>query len=131
MIRSRTRRFTRQPSAEHMRRICRLSPCVSTIRNWFGPARVTLQGFVFYAADAHARGHHREEVGGDFGLDRHEVFLLVPVLFAQHLVDDVAIVREQDEPLGILVEPADREDAFGVADEVHDVAGRRRAPSCR
>ena len=56
-------------------------------------------------------------------LDGHEVFLLVAVLDAQDLVDDVAVVGQQDQALGVLVEPADREDALAVADEVDDVAG--------
>ena len=33
-----------------------------------------------------------------------------------------AIVGEEDEPFGVLVEAADREDALGVVDEVDDVA---------
>ena len=53
---------------------------------------------------------------------RDDVLLLVVVLGAQHLVDDVAVVGEQDQALGVLVEPADREDALGVVDEVDDVA---------
>ena len=57
------------------------------------------------------------------GVRRHDVLLLVAVLRAQHLVDDVAVVGEQDQALRILVEAADREDPLGVVDEVDDVAG--------
>ena len=64
-----------------------------------------------------------DELGRDRAIDRDDVLLLVVVLGAQHLVDDVAVVGEQDQPLGVLVEPADREHALGVVDEVDDVAG--------
>ena len=72
--------------------------------------------------EPHAGAHARREVGGERAVDRDDVFLLVVVLGAQDLVDDVAVVREQDQALGLLVEPADREDSLGVIDEVDDVA---------
>ena len=44
------------------------------------------------------------------------------VLGAQDLVDDVAVVGQEDQAFGVLVEPADREHALGVIDEIDDVA---------
>src|SRR3546814_5163752 len=41
----------------------------------------------------------------------------------QDLVDDVAVAGQQDQTTGILVEAADRENAFAMADKVDDVAG--------
>src|SRR6187431_2812125 len=59
-------------------------------------------------SDANAPTHHREEGVCDIGLDRHQVLLLVTALDAQDFVDDVAVVREEDESLGVLVETTDR-----------------------
>ena len=86
---------------------------MSTIRNRSAATRVTFAGFVFSPPMRTPFRHHLEEIAGDVGLDRHEVFLFVPVLLAQHLVDDVAVVGEQDEALGFLVEAADGEDPLG------------------
>jgi hypothetical protein len=72
---------------------------------------------------AHAGAHGGDELGRDRAIDRDHVLLLVVVLGAQHLVDDVAVVGQQDQPLRVLVEPPDREDPLGVIDEVDDVAG--------
>src|SRR5579862_6707174 len=43
------------------------------------------------------------------------------VLGTQDLVDDVTVVRQENEPLGILVQTPDRKDAFGVPDQINDV----------
>ena len=57
----------------------------------------------------------------DRPIHRHHVFLLVLVLGAQDFVDDVAVVGEQDQAFGVLVQPADRKDSLAVADELDDV----------
>ena len=44
---------------------------------------------------------------------------------AQHLVDDVAVVGKQNQAFGIFVEPTNREDPFGVINEIDDVALHR------
>jgi len=80
-------------------------------------------GLGHLAVDAHALGHAGEEFVGDGLVHADQVFLLVVVLCAQDLVDDVAVAGEQDQSLGVLVESPDREDALRVVDEVHDVAG--------
>ena len=80
-------------------------------------------GLGHLAVDAHALGHAGEEFVGDGLVHADQVFLLVVVFRAQDLVDDVAIAGEQDQPFGILVQPADREDPLRVVDEIHDVAG--------
>ena len=64
------------------------------------------------AEDAHAARHAVEKDLGHRPVDRDDVFLLVLVLAAQDLVDDVAVVGQQDQPFGVLVEPADRKDAL-------------------
>ena len=111
----------------HMRRICRFRPCVSTMRNTLRPIRRTLQGLVRTPEDLHAVGHAVQEVLGQRPVDGDHVFLFVLVLGAQDLVDDVAVVGEQDQAFGILVQAADRKDALRMADEVDDVAATWRS----
>ena len=43
------------------------------------------------------------------------------VLRAEDFVDDVAVVRQQDQSLGVLVEAADGKNALRMADEFHDI----------
>src|ERR1700688_3033994 len=43
------------------------------------------------------------------------------VLGAEDLVDDVAVVRQENQTLRVLVQTPDRKNAFGVPDEVDDV----------
>jgi hypothetical protein len=59
---------------------------------------------------------------GDRPLHGDEVFLLVIVLHAQDFVDDVAVVGQQDQAFGILVQAPDRKDPLAVADQIDDVA---------
>src|ERR1041385_1405751 len=48
--------------------------------------------------EPHPSCHLLDKLRRDRLVDAHHVFLLVAVLGAQHLVDDVAVVREQDQP---------------------------------
>ena len=98
-MRTRTSDFTRQPSAEHIRRIWRFGPCVSTMRNDVFPARVTTQGFVFSPPMRTPAAIIEKKSAGHGRLDRHQVFLLVPVLDTEDLVDDVAVVGEEYQAL--------------------------------
>src|SRR5277367_821600 len=43
------------------------------------------------------------------------------VFGAKDFVDDVAVVRQEDETFGVLVQPPDRKDAFGMPDKSDDV----------
>ena len=40
---------------------------------------------------------------------------------AQNFVDDVAVVRQENQAFGVLVQPPDRKDTFRVRDQVDDV----------
>ena len=71
---------------------------------------------------AHATRHATEELIGYRLVDADQVFLLVMVFRSQQFVDDVAIAGQQDQTLGILVEPTNRKDALLMVDEVDDVA---------
>ena len=93
------------------------------ISNSFGPSLRDLAALRHRASGSRTPAAMRStNVVVEPAIDRDDVLLLVVVLGAQHLVDDVAVVREQDQALGVLVEPADREDPLGMVDEVDDVA---------
>src|SRR6266851_4613962 len=44
------------------------------------------------------------------------------VLGTEDLVDDIAVVCQKDQALGVLVQTPDRKNAFSVPDEIDDVA---------
>jgi hypothetical protein len=81
------------------------------------------------AQDFHAACKGGEKFIGHRAVNRHHVFLLVAVLGTQQLIDDVAVVGQQDQPLGELVQPPDREDSRPVRHEVDDVVPH--PPICR
>ena len=72
--------------------------------------------------EPHTARHARHEFGRDRVIDGDDVFLLVMVLGPQHLVDDITIVREEDQAFRVLVEPTDRKHPFGMIHEIYDVA---------
>lgn len=74
------------------------------------------------AENAHAAGHAREESFRHRLVDGHDVFFFVIVLGTQDHIHDVAVVRKQDQPLGVLVQPPDRENPLGMANEIDNVA---------
>jgi len=80
-----------------------------------------LAGFGFGVENAHTASHSGDKVIGYRFVDRDEILLLVIVFRTQDVVDDVAIVGEQNQTFRFLVQPADREDALFMTDEVHDV----------
>jgi hypothetical protein len=65
--------------------------------------------------------HSLDECPGDRTVHGDEILLLVTVLGTQDAVHDVAVVGEQDEAFGILVESADREYACLMAHEIDDI----------
>src|SRR6202022_2670400 len=50
-----------------------------------------------------------------------DVLLFMIVFGTEDLIDDVAVVRQEDQTLRVLVQAPDRKDAFWVPDEVDDV----------
>lgn len=71
--------------------------------------------------DGNAIAHPGNEVSPDGLIDSDDIFLFVLVASPEDLVDDVAIVGEEDEPLGRLVQSADREEALFVPDIGDDI----------
>src|ERR1700720_890335 len=73
------------------------------------------------AHDFHAAGHHAERQIGDRTIYRHHVLLFMIVLRTKNFVDDVAVVRQQYQPLRIPIQSPDRENPFRVPDVPDDV----------
>ena len=112
ITRTRTSCFTRSSSASHMRRICRLRPSVSTIRNTRGASRCATHGSVLRPSITMPVRIRASAPVRDRDVDLDHVLLLVAAR-AQDLVHQLAAVGEQDQALAELVEPADVEDALG------------------
>src|SRR5450631_2324352 len=72
--------------------------------------------------DAHAACDHIQRQLRDRPLHGDDVLLLVVVLSPQDLVDDVAVVGQQDQALGILIEAPYGKYPFLVPDKFDDVA---------
>lgn len=75
------------------------------------------------AQDGHPAAHFFEKIGGDGLIDGHDVLLFVLVARPQDLVDDIAVVGQKDEALGVFVEAPDGEEALRVIDKPDDVLG--------
>ena len=56
----------------------------------------------------------------------HLVFFLMLVFAAQDFIDDVAVVRKQNQAFRGFVEASDGEDTLGVIDEINDIARHAR-----
>src|ERR1700678_4297623 len=78
-------------------------------------------GFGELAHDFDAARHHLQRKIGDRTIHGHDVFLLMIVLGTQYLVDDVAVVGQQDQTLRVLVQPSNRKDALGIPHQIDDV----------
>ena len=70
-----------------------------------------------------AAGHIVEKRCVEGPIDGDLVFAFVAVLDAQNLVDDIAIVGQQDEPGRVLVQATDRKNSGGMVDLRDDVPG--------
>lgn len=53
--------------------------------------------------------------------DLDDIFLFVAVACAQYFIDDIPVVGEEDEALGVFIEPSHRKQALGVVDEADDI----------
>ena len=67
--------------------------------------------------------HPGDEIWLDGFVHCDDIFLFVIVSSAEDLVDDVAIVGEEDEPLGGFVQSADGEEALLMPDKGDDILG--------
>ena len=65
---------------------------------WFGDS----------AEDAHAAGHSLQKSGGNRLVHCDNVLFIMVIFRTQDFIDNIAIVRQENQALGILVQPADR-----------------------
>jgi hypothetical protein len=71
--------------------------------------------------DFHAACHHLQRKIGDWAIHRHDVLFFMIVFGTEDLVDDIAVVREEDQTLRVLVQSPYGKDALRVPDEIDDV----------
>ena len=133
-MRMRTSRRTGWPTASHMRRTWRLRPSWIVMRSRFGGRQRDLgrRGHAVVELDALAQLAHRRR--RRTALDLGQVLLLDAVGRMGEAVGEVAVVGEQQQPLGVRVETADREHPRLGRHEVGDdraAAAGRRASSRR
>ena len=141
-IRTRTSRTTGMPTAASIRRICRFHPWPMVIRYQWSRGgrgvdeldqasrldvglRPELQDArdAFLELDAGAKG--RGDVAAQLVADAHRVLALDAVAGMEHRLRPGAVVGQQEQALGVAVEPADRVDARRFAGPAG--AGRRRS----
>jgi hypothetical protein len=68
-----------------------------------------------------ATRHPIQEFGCQGSVDRDDVFFLMLILSPQNDIDDVPIIGQEDEPLGILIQTTDGENTFRKSNKVDDV----------
>ena len=98
-----------------------------------GAQSLNLTGLRPTAQNHDSPGHPIEERLIEGSIHRHFIFPFMTKLRPKNLVDDIPVVRQENEPRRVFVETADREDAFRVADRGNNVArhvgfARRRHP---
>lgn len=86
-----------------------------------GPHSLYLTFFRDCPQDGEAIAHAVDEFLGDGWFDGDDILLVVFVSSTQDLVDNIAIIGEEDEPLGRFVQAANGEEALLVTDEGDDV----------
>ena len=75
------------------------------------------------AENHHPRSHVVQERLVEGAIHVNLILLLMTIFSTENLIDDVSVVRQQDEPGRIFIQSADWEDPFWMADEADDVAG--------
>lgn len=86
-----------------------------------GPEGFDFTFFRHGTQDGESVAHALDELRGDGRLDGDDILLVVLIAGAKDLVDDVPVIRQEDEALGGLVQSADRKEALLVTDEGDDV----------
>lgn len=75
------------------------------------------------AENNHASSHLIQECLTKGAIYLHEIFSFVTEFGAEDSVDDVAVVRQQNETGGIFIQPSDRENTLMVPDFRDDISG--------
>jgi len=69
----------------------------------------------------HATAHVLHELGCHCLVHIDDVFLFVVVAGAQYFINDIAVIGQEDEAIRVFIQPAYRENALRVIDEVDDI----------
>ncbi len=127
-MRVRTSRATGSPTAAHILRTWRLRPSwivsSSALLPAWRPASRARAGAVDAVVELDACSQTREGSGSRVPLDLGEVGLLDAVARVREELREVTVVRQEQEPFGVDVEPADGEDAAVAGNELE----HRRPP---
>ena len=119
------------PTAASIRFTWCLRPSWTTSSTRPGPSRRALAGAVRPSSSSTPALERGERGGGRVALDLGDVDLVDLVAGVGEAVGELAVVRQQERAGRVGVEPADRDDAAGMADEPDDgrpaVPGRARS----
>lgn len=83
-------------------------------------------GFGRAVQNRHAAAHAVQKFIRHRLLDADYILFLMLVFAAQDLVDDIAVVSEQDQAFRTFVEPPDRKDTLGIIDKIDNIVGHAR-----
>lgn len=78
-------------------------------------------GKCFALVDPHAFRHIPQENGIDGFIHPYRILLFVLVTGAEDLIDHIPVIGQEDQPLGVFVQSANRKYAFGIVDETDDI----------
>ena len=108
------------PTASHIRRTWRLRPSCSTSSTRERPSCRARAGAVMPSSSSTPAASADDSRGRQVALDIGDVGLLDAVARMREPVGEIAVVREQEHAARVDVQPADRNDARLVADEIDD-----------
>ena len=129
-MRVRTSRVTGCPTASHIRRTWRLRPSWIVIRSTPGLGWETLAGAVGPVVELDAVAQPADRAGADRPTgDGGQVLLVQPVAWVGDAVGQLAVVRQQQQALGVGVEAPDGEHPRLVRHELDDGRAAVRCPS--
>ena len=131
-MRVRTRRVTGWPTASHIRRTWRLRPSWIVIRSTPGSGCDTLAGAVRPSSSSTPSRSRRSAPGADRSAARAhggEVLLVDAVAGVGDAVGQLAVVGQQQQALGVGVEPTDREHPRLGRHELDDGRAGRACPA--
>ncbi|MNT53483.1 hypothetical protein D3C72_1905700 [compost metagenome] len=87
-----------------------------------------LRGFLFHLAflshraqDGDARAHALNKLIGYRFVDGDQILFLVIVASTEDLIDQFAVIGQENQPLGVFIQAPDRKDASAVINEITNV----------
>ena len=71
--------------------------------------------------DRHPRPHTTNKFIGNRFIDRHQILFLMIVTRTEDLIHQIAVIGEENQPLGVFIQAANREHAFAVVNKIDNV----------